>query len=235
MTIFGPVCPFPMSKKLTSFVLRLKKKSQLTRQKCVHSTCNLSASLFYKTTEAKKPFPVSEGRTSKKTETIWPSLTQWCWIKIEKLHLKKAARPLMVCFLAATADEYLRASLKCIQIQKYGLSESVNSTTFSTCVCVCVGGDWNEGQTLNMQKIILLQIICEATGGMFGTMMATWCMWCSHTCYQCSTGHFHANPEVIEILNVWLQQTGKMWSSTTEAWLQIFQIYCICSRSVIRV
>lgn len=81
----------------------------------------------------------------------------------------------MVCFLAATADEYLRASLKCIQIQKYGLSESVN-ITFSS--CVCVGGDLNEGQTLNMQKIISLQLICEATGGIFKTMMATGC--CLH-------------------------------------------------------
>lgn len=82
----------------------------------------------------------------------------------------------MVCFLAATADEYLRASLKCIQIQKYGSSESVNIITFST--CVCVGGDLNEGQTLNMQKIISLQLICEEAGGILRTMMATGC--CLH-------------------------------------------------------
>lgn len=66
---------------------------------------------------------------------------------------------------------------------------------------MCVGGDLNEGQTLNMQKIISLQLICEATGGIFGSMMATGC--CVHIrVTNVPQGRFHANPEVIEILNV---------------------------------
>lgn len=110
---------------------------------------------FTKLPKRKSLFQFQREEQTKKLKLYDPPSPQRCWIKIEKWHLKKAARPFMVCFLAATADEYLRASLKCIQIQKYGSSESVNIVTFST--CVCVGGDLNEGQTLNMQKIISLQ------------------------------------------------------------------------------
>lgn len=167
-----------MSKKLTSFVLRLKKSHSWPVRNVSTVLAIFLLRSFTKLPKRKSLFQFQREEQRKKLKLYDPPSPQWCWIKIEKLHLEKAARPLMVCFLAATADEYLRATLKCIQIQKYGLSESVNSTTFSTCVCVCVGGDWNEGQTLNMQKIISLQLICEATGGMFGTMMATGC--CVH-------------------------------------------------------
>lgn len=53
----------------------------------------------------------------------------------------------MICFLAARADENLRASLKCIQIEKYGSSESVNSKRLPAGEPVSVGGDVSEGQT----------------------------------------------------------------------------------------
>ena len=58
--------------------------------------------------------------------------------KTVKSHLEKAAGHLMVCFIKAKAEEYLRAPLKCIQIETYRLS--VNSMRISTGVCarVCV-------------------------------------------------------------------------------------------------
>lgn len=222
-----------MSKKLTSFVLRLKKSHSWPVRNVSTVLAIFLLRSFTKLPKRKSLFQFQREEQRKKLKLYDPPSSQWCWIKIEKLHLEKAARPLMVCFLAATADEYLRASLKCIQIQKYGLSESVNSTTFSTCVCVCWW--WLEWRSdLKYAENYFTAV------NMRGNWRNVWDydgdrLLRSHTRYQCSTGHFHAKPEVIEILNVWLQPTGKMWSSTTEAWLQIFQIYCICSRSVVRV
>lgn len=120
-----------MSKKQTSFVLRWfkkRKKSQLTCQKRLQYRPIFPASLFSKATEEKNQvnrslFPVSGGRTNKHSG-----------FETEKLRLRKAARPLMIRFLAAKADESLRASLKCIQIEKYGSSESVNSNRWRVCV-----------------------------------------------------------------------------------------------------